>query len=53
MIETLGLNCNAFKRAEQIEKLREDFEFNLALKKPQEYITSWNMTLKKLEEENN
>ena len=51
MIETLGLNSNAFKRAKQIKELKEDFEFDLDLKEPHEYITSWKMTLKNLKEE--
>ena len=49
MIETLGINKNAFKRAKQIKDLKEDFEFDLDLKEPYEYITSWNMTLKNLQ----
>ena len=48
MIETLGINKNAFKRAKQIKELKEDFEFDLDLKEPYEYITSWKMTLKNL-----
>ena len=52
MIETLGINRNAFKRAKQIKDLKEDFELDLELKEPYEYITSWQMTLKNLEEQN-
>ncbi len=48
MIETLGINKNAFKRAKQIKELKEDFEFDSDLKEPYEYITSWKMTLKNL-----
>ena len=49
MIETLGINKNAFKRAKQIKELKEDFEFDSELKEPYEYITSWKMTLKNLQ----
>ncbi len=49
MIETLGINKNSFKRAKQIKELKEDFEFDLDLKEPYEYITSWKMTLKNLQ----
>jgi hypothetical protein len=49
MIDTLGLNRNAFKRARQIKSLKEDLELNLPLRKPQEYITSWKMTLHNLQ----
>jgi len=49
MIETLGINKNAFKRAKQIKELKEDFEFDSDLKEPHEYITSWKMTLKNLQ----
>ena len=52
MIETLGINKNAFKRAKQIKDLKEDFEFGSDLTEPYEYITSWIMTLKNLEEKN-
>ena len=45
MIITLGLNSNGFKRAKQIKSLKEDFELGLELNEPQEYITSWKMTL--------
>lgn len=45
MIITLGLNSNRFKRAKQIKSLKEDFELGLELNEPQEYITSWKMTL--------
>ena len=51
MIETLGINKNAFKRAKQIKDLKEDFEFDLDLNEPYEYSTSWTMTLKNLKEE--
>ena len=50
MIETLGINKNAFKRAKQIKDLKEDFEFESDLKEPHEYITSWTMTLKNLQD---
>ncbi len=50
MIEILGINSNAFKRAKQIKDLKEDFEFGEELKEPIEYITSWKMTLKNLKE---
>ena len=50
MIETLGINKNSFKRAKQIKDLKEDFEFDLDLKEPYEYITSWKMTLANLRE---
>lgn len=49
MIETLGINSNAFKRAKQIKNLKEDFEFGEDLEEPYEYITSWKMTLKNLQ----
>ena len=49
MIETLGINRNAFKRANQIKNLKEDFDFNSELKEPIEYITSWKMTLENLQ----
>ena len=52
MIETLGINKNAFKRAKQIKDLKEDFEFDLELKEPYEYSTSWEMTLENLKEKN-
>ena len=45
MIETLGINSNAFKRAKQIKSLKEDFLLDLDLNEPIEYITSWKMTL--------
>jgi hypothetical protein len=48
MIETLGINKNSFKRAKQIKDLKENFEFDLDLKEPYEYSTSWIMTLKNL-----
>ena len=51
MIETLGINKNSFKRAKQIKDLKEDFEFDLDLKEPYEYSTSWIMTLKNLKDE--
>ena len=50
MIEILGINKNAFKRAKQIKDLKEDFELDLDLKEPYEYITSWKMTLANLKE---
>lgn len=50
MIETLGINKNAFKRDKQIKDLKEGFEFDLDLEEPHEYITSWQMTKKNLEE---
>lgn len=49
MIITLGLNSNGFKRAKQIKSLKEDFELGLLLNEPNEYITSWKMTLKALQ----
>jgi hypothetical protein len=49
MIETLGINKNAFKRAKQIKDLKEDFELELDLKEPYEYSTSWEMTLENLQ----
>lgn len=49
MIKTLGLNSNSFKRARQIKNLKEDYELDLPLQKPHEYITSWNMTLSNLQ----
>ena len=49
MIETLGLNRNGFKRARQIKSLKENYELGLELKKPHEYITSWEMTKRSLE----
>jgi hypothetical protein len=52
MINTLGINKNSFKRAKQIKDLKEDFELELDLKEPHEYITSWKMTLKNLKEKN-
>ncbi len=52
MIDILGINKNSFKRAKQIKDLKEDFELDLELKKPYEYITSWQMTLNNLEEQN-
>jgi hypothetical protein len=52
MIETLGINSNAFKRAKQIKNLKEDFELELELKEPYEYMTSWKMTLKNLKDKN-
>jgi len=51
MIEVLGINKNAFKRAKQIKDLKEDFELDEELKEPHEYITSWQMTLTQLKEE--
>ncbi len=48
MIITLGINKNAFKRERYIKSLIEDFELDLKLKQPYEYITSWNMTLENL-----
>lgn len=48
MIETLGINSNAFKRAKQIKSLIEDFELKVTLSQPDEYITSWKMTLSNL-----
>ncbi len=47
MIETLGINSNAFKRAKQLKSLLEDFELDeeASLVEPIEYITSWKMTL--------
>jgi hypothetical protein len=48
MIDTLGINKNSFKRAKQIKDLKEDFELDLDLKEPYEYITSWEMTLANL-----
>ena len=48
MIEILGINRNSFQRAKQIKDLKEDFEFEEELKEPQEYITSWKMTLENL-----
>ena len=53
MIETLGINSNAFKRAKQIKSLKEDIAFdpdllNADLEEPHEYITSWKMTLENL-----
>lgn len=53
MIETLGINSNAFKRAKQIKSLIEDFELESSLSQPSEYITSWKMTLLNLEEMKN
>ncbi len=49
MIETLGINKNAFKRAKQIKDLKEDFELELDLEEPHEYITSWKMTRENLD----
>lgn len=49
MIETLGLNSNGFKRAKQIKSLKEDFDLGLEINEPQEYITSWKMTLDNLQ----
>ena len=51
MIEVLGINKNAFKRAKQIKDLKEDFEFDEKLEEPYEYITSWQMTLNQLREQ--
>jgi len=48
MIQTLGINCNAFKRAKQLQELKNSFELGLPLKEPDEYITSWKMTHKAL-----
>ncbi|SFV57986.1 hypothetical protein MNB_SV-9-511 [hydrothermal vent metagenome] len=53
MIITLGLNANAFKRKRQIKKLVEALKYDIELEEPHEYITSWNMTLKQLKENNN
>jgi len=53
MIMTLGLNSNRFKRKKLIQRLIKAFEYNIELEEPYEYPTAWNMTLKKLEEENN
>ncbi len=49
MIDVLGINKNAFKRAKQLKGLKEDFEFGEDLKEPYEYATSWKMTLKNLQ----
>jgi len=48
---TLGLNRNGFKRRREIQRLLKAFEFELELEEPIEYITSWNMTLTQLKEE--
>jgi len=45
MIEILGINKNAFKRAKQIKDLKENIEFGEDLKEPYEYVTSWKMTI--------
>jgi len=50
MIGVLGINRNAFKRAKQIKDLKENIELGLELNEPDEYITSWQMTKKNLEE---
>lgn len=50
MIRTLGINANGFKRRKQIVRLVKAFEFGIELERPDEYITSWNMTLKQLKE---
>jgi len=49
MIIILGINSNAFKRARQIKKLKEDIELGLPLSEPDEYISSWKMTKERLE----
>lgn len=48
MIRTLGINANAFKRQNQINRLVKAFEYGIELEQPLEYITSWNMTLEQL-----
>ena len=54
MIQTLGINHNGFKRKEQISRLLNEFKYyNMTLSKPDEYLTSWNMTLKQLENNKN
>jgi len=52
MIETLGLNCYASERKKQLENFIELRELS-SKRKPHEYITAWDMTLKLLEKENN
>ncbi len=48
MIKTLGLN-SVQRREDMIEDLKIDFECDMDLKEPNEYITAWKMTLKQLE----
>jgi hypothetical protein len=48
MIQVLGINRNAFKRAKLIKDLKEDYELGLKIKEPIEYITAWTMTLEQL-----
>ena len=52
MIKTLGLNCYASERKKQLENFMELRELG-SKRKPHEYITAWEMTLKLLEKENN
>jgi hypothetical protein len=44
MIQILGINSNAFKRARLIKDLKENIEMGLELNEPDEYITAWSMT---------
>ncbi len=48
MIEILGINSNAFKRAKQIKDLKENIELELPISEPVEYITSYRMTKENL-----
>jgi len=49
MIMVLGINSNAFKRARQIKRLKEEMELGLPVSEPEEYITSWRMAKENLE----
>ncbi|MFK5976355.1 MAG: hypothetical protein QM493_07600 [Sulfurovum sp.] len=49
MIKTLGLN-HVIRREDMIQDLKIDFEYDMDLEEPHEYITAWNMTLQQLKE---
>lgn len=51
MIETLGLNCIYSQRKVRLKEWKERIELGLSAE-PNEYVTAWQITLKKLEEEN-
>ncbi|MFZ2969423.1 MAG: hypothetical protein WA080_10260 [Sulfuricurvum sp.] len=48
MIQTLGINANAFKRKSLIKRLLKAVEYDMELEEPEEYITAWKMTLGQL-----